>query len=87
MEQVLGLGEEEGEGDGEGDGKGRRGKEEGENGRGKAQASVLSSGERAAGSLVLRASRGRILGEVPGEDLNRLFISLIGVSFQGRGLH
>ena len=28
-----------------------------------------------------------ILGEVPGEDLNGIFISFPGVSFQGHGFH
>ena len=32
-------------------------------------------------------SKGRNLGEVPGEDLNRIFISFSGVSFQGCGLY
>ena len=28
-----------------------------------------------------------ILGEVPGEDLSKIFISFSGVSFQGRGFY
>ena len=28
-----------------------------------------------------------ILGDVPGEDLNGIFISFPGVSFQGHGFH
>ena len=40
------------------------------------------------GSSVLRVFQGAgILGEVPGEDLNRLFISFPGVSFRDHGLH
>ena len=32
-------------------------------------------------------SKGEILREVSGEDLNRVFICLLGMYFQGHGLH
>ena len=44
-----------------------------------------------AGSFVLRVCiyflKAGVLGEVSGEDLNRIFISFSGVSFQGSGLY
>ena len=44
-----------------------------------------------AGSFILRgficSLKVGILGDVPEEDLKRIFISVPGVSFQGHGLH
>lgn len=37
--------------------------------------------------LIPKGFKGEFLGEVPGEDLNRILSSFSGVSFQGPGLH
>ena len=53
-----------------------------------------SSRDSQAGSSILRAFRDQDFtggrgwgGGVPGEDLNRIFISFLGVSFHSHGLH
>ena len=49
------------------------------------------AGRACTGSLVLGVFtcflKAEILGEVLGEDLNRMFISFLGVSFQDHGLY
>ena len=48
---------------------------------------VISGGRVSAGCFRLESFKGWDFGEVLGEDLNRIFISLSGVSFQGPDLH
>ena len=59
---------------------------------GEREVRVMCLGERGVGgrhprSSTLRLLRVGSLGAVPGEDLNRIFISFAGMSFQGGGLH
>ena len=55
-------------------------------GKGKG-AGVLQGGRVPPGSFLLRVLKARSLGEVLGEDLNRIFMSFPGVPLQGPGLH
>nr|KAF6382447.1 hypothetical protein mPipKuh1_008827 [Pipistrellus kuhlii] len=56
-------------------------------GGGEEKGSTVLLGERVLWILCPKGFKGGVLGEVPREDLNRIFSSFPGVSFQGQGLH
>lgn len=72
------FGREEATGNVSGAGKGKVEKDTGEG--------VSQEGE-SPGSLLLKVLRVEILQEVPGEDLNKMFSSFLGASFQVCVLH